>query len=76
MEFAYDDRTQELRERLLAFMDQHVYPAEPLFAEQEEAARRPGISGSGRPSSTNSRRRRASRACGTCSCPAIPTRRA
>jgi acyl-CoA dehydrogenase len=42
MEFAFDDRTQELRERLLAFMDQHVYPAEPLFAEQEEAARRSG----------------------------------
>jgi acyl-CoA dehydrogenase len=42
MEFAFDDRTQELRERLLDFMDQHVYPAEPLFAEQEEAARRSG----------------------------------
>jgi acyl-CoA dehydrogenase len=42
MDFAYDDRTQELRARLLEFMDQHVYPAEPVFAEQEEAARRSG----------------------------------
>ena len=33
MDFAYDDRTQDLRERLLAFMDQYVYPAEPVFTE-------------------------------------------
>jgi acyl-CoA dehydrogenase len=44
MDFAYDDRTEELRARLLEFMDQHVYPAEPVFAEQEEAARRSGDS--------------------------------
>ncbi|HEX6515994.1 MAG TPA: acyl-CoA dehydrogenase family protein, partial [Nocardioidaceae bacterium] len=34
MDFAYDSRTEELRERLLAFMDEHVYPAEPVFSEQ------------------------------------------
>jgi acyl-CoA dehydrogenase len=34
MEFAYDARTEELRERLLSFMDGHVYPAEKVFAEQ------------------------------------------
>ncbi|HSE10573.1 MAG TPA: acyl-CoA dehydrogenase family protein [Nocardioidaceae bacterium] len=34
MEFAYDARTQELREQLLAFMDEHVYPSEALFHEQ------------------------------------------
>ena len=28
MDFAYDDRTQELRERLLTFMAEQVYPAE------------------------------------------------
>jgi acyl-CoA dehydrogenase len=42
MEFAFDDRTQELRERLLGFMNQHVYPAEPVLAEQAEAAARSG----------------------------------
>jgi acyl-CoA dehydrogenase len=31
MEFAYDARTEELRERLLAFMDERIYPAEPLY---------------------------------------------
>jgi acyl-CoA dehydrogenase len=36
MEFSYDARTDELRERLLAFMDEHVYPAEPVFARQRE----------------------------------------
>jgi acyl-CoA dehydrogenase len=34
MDFAYDVRTEELRERLLSFMDSSVYPAEKVFAEQ------------------------------------------
>jgi acyl-CoA dehydrogenase len=34
VDFAYDERTEELRERLLSFMDTHVYPAEKVFAEQ------------------------------------------
>jgi acyl-CoA dehydrogenase len=38
MDFAYDDRTQELRDRLLAFMAEYVYPAEPVFAAQIAAA--------------------------------------
>jgi len=42
MDFAFDDRTQDLRERLLAFMDERVYPAEPVFSEQEEAAEAAG----------------------------------
>jgi acyl-CoA dehydrogenase len=41
MDFAYDARTEELRERLLDFMDRHIYPAEPVFAEQVEAATDP-----------------------------------
>ncbi len=41
MDFAFDARTEELRERLLAFMDEAVYPAEPVFSAQvaEAAAR-------------------------------------
>ena len=34
MDFAFDDRTQELPGRLLAFMDEHVYPAEAVLEEQ------------------------------------------
>ena len=34
MDFAFSDRCQELRERLLAFMGEHVYPAEPVYDEQ------------------------------------------
>ncbi|MFF2075925.1 acyl-CoA dehydrogenase family protein [Kitasatospora sp. NPDC058162] len=34
MDFAYDARTEELREQLLAFMADHVYPAEPVLAAQ------------------------------------------
>jgi acyl-CoA dehydrogenase len=34
VDFAFSDRCQELRERLLAFMDEHVYPAEPVYHEQ------------------------------------------
>ncbi|HVB42549.1 MAG TPA: acyl-CoA dehydrogenase family protein [Streptosporangiaceae bacterium] len=50
MDFGYDARTEELRAKLFAFMDSHVYPAEPVFAEQvaEAAAsgdiwQRPGV---------------------------------
>ncbi len=42
MDFAYDARTNELREQLLAFMDQHVHPAEPVLAAQlADPAREP-----------------------------------
>ncbi|MER7397665.1 acyl-CoA dehydrogenase family protein [Streptomyces sp. NPDC000151] len=34
MDFAFDARTQELREKLLAFMDEHVHPAEQVAHEQ------------------------------------------
>jgi acyl-CoA dehydrogenase len=31
MDFTYDEKTSDYRKRLLAFMDEHVYPAEPSF---------------------------------------------
>jgi acyl-CoA dehydrogenase len=34
MDFEPSDRCKELAERLLAFMDERVYPAEPVYAEQ------------------------------------------
>ncbi|SFB20152.1 acyl-CoA dehydrogenase [Amycolatopsis marina] len=34
MDFAFDAETDELRSRLEAFMDEHVYPAEPVFEQQ------------------------------------------
>src|SRR6266496_2232778 len=42
MDFAYDDRTRELCEKLLDFMNSHVYPAEPVFAEQAQQLARSG----------------------------------
>jgi acyl-CoA dehydrogenase len=42
MDFGYDARTLDLRKRLLAFMDEWVYPAEAVFDEQVEAAVRSG----------------------------------
>ncbi|MFI6448243.1 acyl-CoA dehydrogenase family protein [Kitasatospora sp. NPDC050543] len=42
MDFSYDARTLELRERLLAFMDEHVYPAEAVLeAQLADPARQP-----------------------------------
>ena len=38
MDFGYDAKTLDLRKRLLAFMDERVYPAEAVFSEQVEAA--------------------------------------
>jgi acyl-CoA dehydrogenase len=43
MDFAFDERTSELREQLLAFMDEHVYPAEKLFADQVAQAAAAGL---------------------------------
>jgi acyl-CoA dehydrogenase len=34
MDFGFDARTEEMRAKLLAFMDDYVYPAEPVFADQ------------------------------------------
>jgi acyl-CoA dehydrogenase len=34
MDFNYTPRTQELRSRLIAFMDEHVFPAEKRFAQE------------------------------------------
>ncbi len=34
MDFAYSEKVEELRERLLDFMDRHVYPAEPVWEQQ------------------------------------------
>jgi len=36
MDFEFDDTTKRLRDTLLTFMDEHVYPAEPVFAQQLE----------------------------------------
>ncbi|WP_406068825.1 acyl-CoA dehydrogenase family protein [Micromonospora sp. NBC_01638] len=41
MDFAFDPRTEELREKLLAFMDEKIHPAEPVFAEQLAALHDP-----------------------------------
>lgn len=41
MDFAFDARTEELRARLLAFMDEHVLPAERVAEEQRAALASP-----------------------------------
>ncbi|GAA4993700.1 acyl-CoA dehydrogenase family protein [Kitasatospora paranensis] len=42
MDFAFDSRTEELRSQLLDFMDERVYPAEPVLAAQlADPAREP-----------------------------------
>jgi alkylation response protein AidB-like acyl-CoA dehydrogenase len=41
MDFAFDARTEELRARLLAFMDDHVRPAEAVALEQRAALSSP-----------------------------------
>src|SRR6201994_3751831 len=39
MDFEYSDRTKELQEKLLKFMDDVIYPAESVHEEQREKAR-------------------------------------
>ena len=38
MDFALDEKTVEMRERLLAFMEEFVYPAEGTFRDQADSA--------------------------------------
>ena len=38
MEFELSDRCKELQERLTAFMDEHVYPAEAIYREQRSSS--------------------------------------
>jgi acyl-CoA dehydrogenase len=38
MDFAYGDKVNELRSRLLDFMESHVYPAEEVYRQQMEAS--------------------------------------
>ena len=42
MNFEPSERTREYQERLGSFMDEHVYPAEPVYAEQVREARARG----------------------------------
>jgi acyl-CoA dehydrogenase len=42
MDFSHSDKVRELQERLSQFMDDHVYPAEPLYHKEQEANRRAG----------------------------------
>jgi acyl-CoA dehydrogenase len=37
MDFTFDDRTKDLQERLTSFMEEKVYPAEQVFADQHAA---------------------------------------
>ncbi len=37
MDFSYSEKVEKLRARLLAFMDEHVYPNEKVYAEQLDA---------------------------------------
>jgi hypothetical protein len=43
MEFAFDARTEDLRESLFDFMSSHVYPAEPVFHAQLGRSRTSGL---------------------------------
>src|SRR3974390_3864827 len=42
MNFSHSDKVRELQERVARFMDDHVYPAEPLYHQELEANRRAG----------------------------------
>ena len=43
MDFELSDRAKDLRERLLAFLDERIYPAEPEYLQQVRAADTPHV---------------------------------
>ena len=63
--FEYSDRTQQLRERLLEFMDQYIYPNEKTFEEQHAAQ---SDRWTAPPIMDELKAKAKSRGCGTCSC--------
>jgi len=42
MDFSHSDKVRDLQERVGQFMDNHVYPAEPLYHKELEENRRAG----------------------------------
>ena len=42
MDFQYSDKVKDLQARLLAFMDEHVFPSEPRYFDEVETNRRNG----------------------------------
>jgi acyl-CoA dehydrogenase len=42
MNFDYTPKVQALREKLLAFFDEHIYPNEPAFAAEVARNRQTG----------------------------------
>ncbi len=67
MDFQPSERCSEFKERLGAFMDEHVYPAEAVYAQQLQRLGRPAPPAGDHGGAQG--RRRARRGCGTCSCP-------
>ena len=43
MDFEFSDRSKQLQEKLLEFMDEHVYPSEPVYDQQLEESGRKGF---------------------------------
>ena len=73
MDFEPSPRCAEFKERLSAFMDEHVYPAEPVYEQQMRESGDPHHQPAGH-GGAQGRGARA-RACGTCSCPTPSGRR-
>jgi acyl-CoA dehydrogenase len=42
MDFSHSDKVRDLQERITQFMDEHVYPAEPLYDKELEQNRKGG----------------------------------
>ena len=45
MDFAYSDKVKALQEKVLRFMDDHIYPNEKRFIEEVEENTRRGSAG-------------------------------
>jgi acyl-CoA dehydrogenase len=42
MDFSHSEKVRDLQERISAFMDKHIYPAEPLYHQEMDENRRAG----------------------------------
>lgn len=68
MDFQYSDKVKDLRQQLLTFMDEYIYPNEELYKQQKQANQERGRAYAKVPIVDELKEKPGPRACGTCSC--------
>lgn len=69
MDFTYSPKVIDLQQRLTAFMEEHIYPAEAVYHHEVAENRKAGNPWQPTRVMEKLKPLRAPKGCGTCSCP-------